>query len=53
MRAWEVQESIRKAFATHGSGSAPLTFEDQEGNTYEFADVKADKSRVTVSIRPA
>ena len=53
MRAWEVQESIRKAFATHGSGGAPLTFEDQEGNKYEFTDVKANKSTVTVNIRRA
>lgn len=53
MKAWDVQEAIRKSFATHGSGGAPLTFEDEEGNKYEFADAKADRSSVTVSIKRA
>lgn len=53
MKAWDVQEAIRKAFATHGSGGAPITFQDQDGNTYDFADVKADKSSVTVSLKRA
>lgn len=51
MKAWDIVESVRKAFATHGSGSAPLIFKDEDGKHYDFVDVKADKKLVVVEIR--
>jgi hypothetical protein len=51
LKAWDINENIRKAFAKHGSGSAPLIFKDEDGNHYEFKDVKADKKLVVVEIK--
>lgn len=51
MQAWAVQEAIRKSFATHGSGSAPIVFKDEEGKHYEYTNVKADKNLVVVEIK--
>jgi len=51
MKAWDVNEEIRKAFAKHGSGGAPIVFKDEDGNHYEFSDVKADKNLVRVDIK--
>ena len=51
MKAWDINEEIRKAFAQFGSGSAPLIFLDEDGNHHEFVGVKADKKLVVVKIK--